>query len=188
MPRSPLITSLLDTDLYKLTMMQAFYHAPEFNGVTAEWKFNCRNIIRNGTDLTRILPEIEHQLALLCTLRFQQEELNYLASLSFFKTDFLDYLSGFQLHREHIFIRPLADGDIDLRFKGPLLDVCLFEVYVLAIISELNSFDLEGGFDPQVGRTRLAAKLRLLTERQELAGIKIADFSTRRRASRSWQA
>ena len=70
-----------------------------------------------------------------------QDELTYLASLSFFKNDFLDYLSDFQLHREHIFIRSLSDGDIDLRFKGPLLDICLFEVYALAIISELNSFN-----------------------------------------------
>ena len=116
---SPLITSLLDTDLYKLTMMQAFYHAPEFKGVTAEWKFNCRNISMNGTDLTRILPEIEQQLALLCTLRFQEEELAYLASFSFFKSDFLDYLRYFQLQQKHIFIHPLAEGDIDLRFKGP---------------------------------------------------------------------
>ncbi len=184
---SPLITSLLDTDLYKLTMMQAFYHAPEFDGATAEWKFNCRNIGRNGTDLTRILPEIEQQLALLCCLRFQQEELTYLAGFSFFKSDFLDYLVNFQLQQKYIFIRPLAEGDIDLRFKGPLLDVCLFEVYALAIISELNSFVLEGGFDPQVGRTRLASKLKLLTDRKELAGIKIADFSTRRRASKPRQ-
>lgn len=187
MSSSPLITSLLDTDLYKLTMMQAFYHAPEFDGATAEWKFNCRNIARNGTDLTKILPEIEHQLALLCRLRFRKEELTYLAGFSFFKSDFLEYLGNFQLQQKYIFTRPLTEGDIDLRFKGPLLDVCLFEIYALAIISELNSFNLEGGFDPQLGRARLATKLKLLTDRKELAGIKIADFSTRRRASKSWQ-
>ena len=187
MPQEPLITSLLDTDLYKLTMMQAFYHAPEFSGVEAEWKFNCRNLTGNGTDLTRILPEIVSQLELVCTLRFEEDELAYLATLPFFKKDFLEYLRTFQLEREHIYARPLADGDIDLRFRGPIVAICLFEIYALAIISELNTFHLQFGFDTELARQRLANKLRMLTDRSELAGVRIADFSTRRRASKAWQ-
>ncbi len=187
MPREALITSLLDTDLYKLTMMQAFYHAPEFAGVEAEWKFNCRNLTGNGTDLTKILPEVERQLKLVCDLHFRKDELAYLADFPFFKADFLDYLRSFQLKREHIFAMPLANGDIDLRFRGPLLAICLFEIYALAIISELNSFELEGGFNSEVGRVHLAIKLKLLTDNTDLAGVKIADFSTRRRASKAWQ-
>ena len=87
MPRKALITSLLDTDLYKLTMMQAFYHAPEFIGIEDEWKFNCRNRIGDdsGTDLTKILPEVEHQLGLVCDLRFREDELAYLANFPFLK-------------------------------------------------------------------------------------------------------
>jgi nicotinate phosphoribosyltransferase len=186
-PQEPLITSLLDTDLYKLTMMQAFYHAPEFSGVEADWKFNCRNRTGNGTDLTRILSEIVRQLDLVCTLRFEEDELAYLATLPFFKKDFLEYLRTFQLEREHIYARPLADGDIDLRFRGPIVAICLFEIYALAIISELNTFQLEFGFDTNLARQRLANKLRLLTDHSDLAGVRIADFSTRRRASKAWQ-
>ncbi len=187
MPQEPLITSLLDTDLYKLTMMQAFYHAPEFSGVEAEWKFNCRNRTGNGTDLTRILSEIVRQLDLVCTLRFEEDELAYLTTLPFFKKDFLEYLRTFQLELEHIYARPLADGDIDLRFRGPIVAICLFEIYALAIISELNTFQLQFGFDTELARQRLANKLRMLTDRSELAGVRIADFSTRRRASKAWQ-
>jgi nicotinate phosphoribosyltransferase len=185
MPREALITSLLDTDLYKLTMMQAFYHAPEFAGVDAEWKFNCRNC--NDRDLTLLLPELRRQLAQVCLLRFGEDELDYLATLSFFKADFLDYLRGFQLDMAHVHMQPLPDGDIDLRFRGPLLSIMLFEIHALSIISELNSIVLEGGFDPDEGRRRLTAKLKMLTEHDELAGVKIADFSTRRRASKAWQ-
>lgn len=186
-PQEPLITSLLDTDLYKLTMMQAFYHAPEFSGVVAEWKFNCRNRTGNGTDLTRILSEIVRQLDLVCTLRFEEDELAYLATLPFFKKDFLEYLRTFQLEREHVYARPLAEGDIDLRFRGPIVAICLFEIYALAIISELNTFQLEFGFDTDFARQRLANKLRMLTDHSDLAGVRIADFSTRRRASKAWQ-
>jgi nicotinate phosphoribosyltransferase len=182
--RQPIITSLLDTDLYKLTMLQAFYHAPEFVGIEAEWKFNCRNSDR---DLTLLLPELEWQLQELCTLRFLEEELHYLSTFTFFKPDFLNYLRNFQFDRSYITLRPLADGEIDLRIKGPLLQVSLFEVPTLAIISELNSFLLEGGIDLQEGRTRLSAKLQLLNAGDDLQGVQVADFSTRRRASKAWQ-
>lgn len=185
MSRDPLVTSLLDTDLYKLTMMQAFFHAPEFAGVDAEWKFDCRN--RNGTDLARILPETLRQLALVCQLDFRDDELDYLASQPYFTDDFLDYLRSFHLKREHIFARALPDGDIDLRFRGPLLEIMLFEIHALSIISELNSFELEGGFDLDAARQRLTAKLKLLAVDDDLAGVKVVDFSTRRRASKAWQ-
>ena len=51
-----LIDSLMDTDLYKITMLQAFYHAPEFRTVSVEWKFACRDL--KGFDLAALIPEI----------------------------------------------------------------------------------------------------------------------------------
>ena len=46
-----IITSLLDTDLYKFTMMQVVLH--HFPGASVEYRFNCRN---PGIDL---VPHIE---------------------------------------------------------------------------------------------------------------------------------
>ena len=39
---SPLITSLLDTDLYKFTMLQVVLH--HFPGAHGEYEFRCRNV------------------------------------------------------------------------------------------------------------------------------------------------
>ena len=76
-----MISSLLDTDLYKITMLQAFYHAPEFRTVHVEWKFACRN--RNGHNIAELIPEIRRQLEHVCTLSFSDAELDYLATFTF---------------------------------------------------------------------------------------------------------
>lgn len=51
-----LIDSLMDTDLYKITMLQTYYHTTQFRTVDVEWKFACRN--RNGFDLAMLIPEM----------------------------------------------------------------------------------------------------------------------------------
>ena len=68
-----IINSLLDTDLYKFTMMQCVLH--QFPGAQVEYKFKCRN---EGTDLQAVLPEIREEIENLCTLQFKPEELEYL--------------------------------------------------------------------------------------------------------------
>src|SRR4051812_15471823 len=78
-----IITSLLDTDLYKFTMMQVVLH--QFPAAEAEFRYKCRN---PGIDFWPYLEEIREEIRLLCTLRFAEEELQYLRSLRFMKSDF----------------------------------------------------------------------------------------------------
>ena len=179
-----IIETLLDTDLYKLTMLQAFYHGSEFEGADAEWKFKCRN--PENKQLHRLLPEIRRQFEQLCTLRFQDDEIRYLANLGYFKPDFLDYLATLRLEMKHLTLRP--DGeDIELRFHGPLLQVTLFEIYGLSIINEVYTRTAFPHPAYQRGRQRLQQKIDLLRERGDLAGLRIVDFGTRRRFNRPWQ-
>jgi nicotinate phosphoribosyltransferase len=179
-----LIDSLLDTDLYKLTMLQAFYHAPEFRSVDVEWKFACRN--RNGFDLAELVPEILRQLEHICQLSFTDAELEYLAGFPFFSPDFIEFLRIFRLDMRFVSLRA-QDGDIDLRFKGPLLHVTLFEIYTLAIISELHSLLQCSRVDLALGRRQLAEKIALIQRQGNLPGFSFADFGTRRRAGKDWQ-
>lgn len=179
-----LIDSLFDTDLYKITMLQAYYHAPEFRTVAVEWKFVCRN--RNGYNLAALIPEIFRQLEHVCTLHFTADELDYLATFPFIKPDFIEFLRIF--HLDMRFVELGAKGEeIDLRFRGPLIHVTLFEIYALAIISELHTCVNCGGFDLNVAREKLAAKIALLSPPEELPDFSFADFGTRRRASKDWQ-
>ena len=88
-----IITSLLDTDLYKFTMMQAVLH--QFPGAQVEYRFKCRN---PGVELAPFVSEIRDEIRALCSLQFQDAELAYLRSLRFIKSDFVDLLGLFRLN------------------------------------------------------------------------------------------
>ena len=179
-----LIDSLLDTDFYKITMLQAYYHTPEFRLVDVEWKFHCRN--RNGLDLTALIPEVHRQLEHLCSLSFTDKELDYLGNFDFITPDFIEFLRIFKLNMRFVKLEP-KDGDINLRFHGPLLHVTLMEIYTLAIISELHTEKNCNGFDLTLARENLAEKIALIKQDDAFSDIKFSDFGTRRRASKSWQ-
>ena len=81
----PIIQSLLDTDLYKFTMLQVVLHRfPQAHGV---YEFRCRNK-ETVYPLADIIPELEQELNALCELRLSQDELGYLRGLRFIKSDF----------------------------------------------------------------------------------------------------
>ena len=137
---TPIITSLLDTDLYKFTMWQAMLHRhPQ---TEAEYEFVCRT--PTAFPLAELLPEVERELDALCSLRFDQGELDYLAGLRFMKSDFIDFLRIFQFQRT--FVQAWAEGDtLHIVARGPQVHVMGFEIYVLAIVNELyfRRFDAE---------------------------------------------
>ena len=91
----PIIQSLLDTDLYKFTMLQVVLH--QFPQTHSLYEFRCRNK-EMVYPLADIQEELERELDALCQLRFTHDELDYLRSLRFIKSDFVDYLELFQLH------------------------------------------------------------------------------------------
>ena len=175
-----IITSLLDTDLYKFTMMQAVLH--QFPGAQVEYKFKCRN---PGVQLAPYVQEIRDEIRALCQLRFQDAELAYLRSLRFIKSDFVDFLSLFKLNEKYITITPQSNGEIDIAIRGPWLHVIPFEIPVLAIVNEVYFRNTQPVPDFLEGRRRLDEKIRLLRG-DGLEGLKIADYGTRRRFSRAW--
>jgi nicotinate phosphoribosyltransferase len=175
-----MIKSLLDTDLYKFTMMQAVLH--QFPGAMVEYRSKCRSL---GVDLRPYRDEIWDAINHLCQLRFQPDELTYLRQFSFFKPDFVDFLRIFQLNIEYV---QLACGnDLELTIKGPWLHTILFEVPLLAIISEVYFSHTQMGLDLAVGRARLEEKIDYINSRTDLKQSFIfSDFGTRRRFSRIW--
>ena len=67
----PVITSLLDTDLYKFTMWQAMLH--RHPATQAEYTFVCRNT--PAYPLAELLGEVDRELDALCALSFRASEL-----------------------------------------------------------------------------------------------------------------
>ncbi|MDL5036129.1 nicotinate phosphoribosyltransferase [Comamonas resistens] len=183
---TPIITSLLDTDLYKFTMWQAMLHRhPQ---TEAEYEFVCRT--PTAFPLTDLLPEVNQELDALCSLRFTPEDLGYLASLRFMKSDFIDFLRIFQFQRS--FIKAWAEGEtLHIVARGPQVHVMGFEIYVLAIVNELyfRRFDAETALTE--GRKRLALKIEQLRHLAMEAKLRnpfeLFDFGVRRRFSGPWQ-
>ncbi|NMM77340.1 nicotinate phosphoribosyltransferase [Acidovorax sp. SRB_24] len=181
-----ILTSLLDTDLYKFTMWQAMLHRhPQ---TQAEYEFVCRNTPQYP--LAELLDEVNTELDHLCRLRFAPDELNYLAGLRFIRSDFVDFLRIFQFQRA--FIRATAEGDqLRIVVRGPQVHVMGFEIHVLSIVNELYFRRFDPAAALAEGRVRLEHKIHQL---QELASevalahpFELFDFGVRRRYSGAWQ-
>ncbi|MGI9152027.1 MAG: nicotinate phosphoribosyltransferase [Limnohabitans sp.] len=175
-----IITSLLDTDLYKFTMMQAVLH--QFPSAQVSYKFKCRN---PGVQLAPYVQEIRDEIRSLCSLQFQDAELTWLRSLRFIKSDFVDFLGLFRLNEKYIDITAKPNGEIDISIHGPWLHTILFEIPVLAIVNEVYFRNTQKVPDFLEGRKRLDQKIEAL-HAERLSDLKIADYGTRRRFSKSW--
>ena len=177
-----IISSLLDTDLYKFTMMQVVLH--QFPGAQVEYRFKCRN---PGAQLAPYVAQIREEIAGLCQLRFTEDELAYLRGLRFIKSDFVDFLALFQMNAKYVLVEAADDGGLNLTVKGPWLHTILFEIPLLAIVNEVYFRNTQPQPDFEEGRRRLAAKIGLVAGDVGLAEMRIADYGTRRRFSKHWQ-
>lgn len=179
-----IIESLLDTDLYKFTMMQCVLH--QFPGAEVSYRFRCRT---PGVDLSPYADEIRDEVMHLCTLTFKDAELAYLGGLRFIKSDFVDFLSLFHLKDKYILVTkdPACDFGLSIEITGPWLHTILFEIPILAIVNEVYFRHIAPVPDEAEGMRRLRAKIALLKNEPDNADLRVSDFGTRRRFSRAWQ-
>jgi len=177
-----IIESLLDTDLYKFTMMQVVLH--HFPGAQVEYRFKCRT---PGVDLVPHLDAIRTEVAGLASLRLRDDELDYLRSMRFLKSDFVDFLGLFHFNGKFISITEArAPGEIEIVIRGPWLHTILYEIPVLAIVSEVYFRHTQPRPDLAEGRRRLKAKVDLVQTVEPVLDFRISDYGTRRRFSRAW--
>ena len=190
----PIITSLLDNDLYKFTMLQAMLHQfPQTHGV---YRFRCRNNEDTLYPLSDIKEQLEQQLDSLCELRFLEDELEYLRGLRFMRSDFVDYLELFKLKRRFIAVTTDEQGRLFIDIEGPMIQAMFFEVFVLAIVNELYFNALSDTSVLEEGQRRLDKKVDLLhqyaaaqsKDGRDIPPFIVADFGTRRRFNKDWQA
>lgn len=189
----PIVISLADDDLYKFTMQQTILHSNP--AAKAEYTFHCRN--NPDIPLSTLLDEVNRQLDHLCTLRFTQDELDFFRTLRYMKSDYVDFLEGFQLRRRFITAK-VSDTDpnvldITVDKETPMLQGMMFEIHTLAIVNETYFRQFE---TPEViaeGQRRLAAKVQQLNGYFDLPDNRLSnafefvEFGTRRRFSRVWQ-
>ncbi len=187
----PIVRSLLDTDFYKLLMLQMIWGLyPKVNATFSLINRTKSVKLAEEIDLEELRAQLEH-----CrTLRFTKKEMIWLAGNSFygsrqiFEPAFLKWLEDFRLPEFRLEKR---GGQFVLEFPGLWLETTMWEIPALAIINELRSraaMKHYGPFTLDVLYARAKAKMWGKVERlQKLPELKISDFGTRRRHSFLWQ-
>ena len=178
----PIVTSLLDTDLYKFNMDQVIFH--KHTNLSGEYDFLCRN---EGVVFTpEMLEEINAQIDHLCSLRFSRQELDYLRSIRFIKNDYVEFLRLWRPIREYVTTGLNEKGELSIVVRGPLFSAMQFEIYLLEIVNEVY-FRLR--YDYAALRASAEEKLNQKI-RDFQAGkytFQFAEFGSRRRLSREWE-
>ena len=188
----PIVRSLLDTDFYKLLMLQFIWKNFARTRVTSE--------VHNRTLKVRLADRISadglrEQMEHVRGLKFLRSELVWLAGNTFygvrhiFEPGFLNWLEhGFKLSDYDIGER---DGQLSLHFSGLWTEVTMWEVYALAIVSEMKTraalaelTELELDVLYARAKTRLWDKIERL---RKVERLRVSDFGTRRRHSFLWQ-
>src|SRR5579863_5220898 len=187
----PIVRSLLDTDFYKLLMLQFIWkHFPRTRATFS---------LQNRTTSVRLgevieFPELREQLEAVRKLRFHKSEMIWLAGNTFygrrgmFEPAFLEWLDT--TFRLSDFELSVEDGQINLSFEGLWTETTLWEIYSLSIIDELKTraalkrlseFELDIMYAR--AKTRLWEKMERL---RGVPGLSLSDFGTRRRHSFLW--
>lgn len=187
----PIVRSLLDTDFYKLLMLQLIQSRHADTEVT----FSLINRTRS-VRLAEVIDEAElrEQLDHARSLRFRKKELIWLAGNTFygvermFRPDFLAWLAEFQLPEYEL---RTVDGQFELTFSGPWATTTMWEIPALSIVNELRSraaLRHRGRFALDVLYARAKARLWQKVEQlQQLPDLALSDFGTRRRHGFLWQ-
>ncbi|WP_207819176.1 nicotinate phosphoribosyltransferase [Parashewanella curva] len=174
----PIITSLLDTDFYKFTMQQAIFH--HYPNTQIEAKFHCRS----NVDLSWLIDDVRLQIDSLSNLKLSDDEASWLSQLGIFAPDYLEWLGQFRLQPETVNVG-ITNGQLSISVKGGWLETTLFEIYILAIISELHGEKSQSKNVIEQGQSRLNDKLVDL-KKHSISGFCFSDFGTRRRHSKVW--
>ena len=187
----PIVRSLLDTDFYKLLMLQMIWKM--HRDVQVRFSLiNRKQSVRlaDEIDVNELREQLDHARSLTLT----KKEMIWLAGNTFygrkqiFEPEFLSWFEHFRLPPYELAVR---DGQFELEFTGPWMETTMWEIPALAIINELRSRAAMRGMGPfalDVLYARAKAKMWEKTEQlKRLPNLRISDFGTRRRHSFLWQ-
>ncbi|EGF98189.1 uncharacterized protein MELLADRAFT_40951 [Melampsora larici-populina 98AG31] len=178
--------SILDTDLYKLTMQSVIL--TNFPTSKVSYVFINRSNDERKLISRNCFEKIKSKINQLEHLKLTKEEKNWLEiSCPYFTTSYLDYLFNFKFKpQDHIKLQLINQdseiqglGELEIKISGLWSETILYEVPIMSIISEtyfqtMNpTWSNKTQFIQSVGKSKT-----LLTQ-----GCKFVEFGTRRRRS-----
>lgn len=178
----PIVTSLLDTDLYKFNMDQVIFH--KHTDLCGQYYFKCRN--ENIVFTERMVDEIKAQVDHLCSLSFTKDELDYLRSIRFIKNDYVEFLRLWHPIRDYVSINRSENGELSVVVDGPLFSAMQFEIYLLEIINEVY-FRMAYDYDELIEAAKKKLDKKIAAFNDGTYNFRFAEFGCRRRLSREWE-
>lgn len=176
--RKRVVKHFTDTDFYKLTMQQAVYH--QYPKTKVEYTFICRD---KDVKLGFLAKNVNQQVKMMENLHLTKKEEKFLRSIRFLKSDYIDFLTNFRFDSNCV--KAINNnGYLEIKISGLWVDTILYEVPLLAIVSELY-FKATSNFGAikQEGINRLNKKIELINQYK----LPLVDMGTRRRYSAEWQ-
>jgi nicotinate phosphoribosyltransferase len=176
-----MIKSILDTDLYKTTMMYAILVNPELMNLKVRYQFFNRNDVEFPEGYDKVLQSEVNRMK---NLRLTKQEKKFLIEkIYFLPLWFFDFLEGYQFDPSEVVIKQV-DGKLFVDIEGFWFHSILWEVPLLALISELY-YEITSEYDFKDIENR---QIRLENNRQKAElmlkyELKVSEFGTRRRFS-----
>lgn len=169
---------MFDEDFYKLTMQMAVLQL--YPDATAQYAFINRGKQRFTEDFVR---KLRMEIDDMSELQPNPDVLEWLKKFSFFKPWYIEYLKNYRYNPAEIYLKLAPDNNLDLRIKGPWHSTILWEVKLMALISELYFIEIEKDWNTWDQGQKICQKASVLSKLPAFA-----DFGTRRRRSLSHQA
>lgn len=169
-----IIRSILDTDIYKFSMQ--FFSIQHYSEAEGEYTFNNRD--KSMIFTQKAVDEIQKNVKLMSKLKLTNKEYDWMKNnLYFLPISYRQYLAAYRFNPDQVFISLTKNGELEICIKGKWRDTILWEVPLMAIISEVyfKVVDKDWSMNGQIELAHKKAKM--LSE----AGCLFADFGSRRR-------
>lgn len=179
MKLKPIITSLLEQDMYKYSMGQAIFH--EFPMYMTTWSFKCRN--KDVKFTPEMVEEIREQIKHFCGLTYTEDELQYLDNIRWIKGSYVNFLRIWRPRFEDFEITTNAECGLAIETRGTWLNTSMYEIPTLAIVNEVY-FRMAYDYDELLEsfKKRLDKKFEGVKNNRTYLSV-FSEFGLRRRLS-----
>ena len=167
--------SILDNDLYKFTMQNAVCKL--YPRALSLYNFTDRNRLHYPVNFER---ELRERVEAMAALAMTSDEQKFMADRCYYLDPaYLDFLKGYRYDPKEVQIEQ-DNGCLDIKIQGPWYRTILWEVPLLAIVSELF-FELTGA-EPE-NEDVIYSKTKNKAQKLDRMRAPFSDFGTRRRYS-----